>query len=419
MTFDSLGLSADLLRTVAEEGYIKPTPVQAAAIPHVLRVATSSRRRRPAPARLPPSRCRSSTGSGSMQHELLARAPPGPGADPRPDPRARRPGRRGVRTYGRTVPLRATVVYGGVPIEPQTKILQAGVEILVATPGRLLDHVQQRTVNLSQVSILVLDEADRMLDMGFLPDIRKILALLPARRQNLLFSATFDDEVRRLSATILNDPATIEVAPRNTAAEAVRQLVYPVDRDRKEELLIHLLRTLRPAPGAGLHADQDRRHPARDAPRPRGPERGGDPLGSLPARADARARGLQAGDVACSWRPTSRHAGSTSRTCRSSSTSSSRGSRRTTSTGSAGPAGPGATGRRSRWSAWTRPISCGQSSGCCKPAIPWTVEVASCPSATPSRARSAGCQAAGKQRRITPITSRSATGRQPGVAGVR
>jgi ATP-dependent RNA helicase RhlE len=141
------------------------------------------------------------------------------------------------------VPLRATVVYGGVPIEPQTKILQAGVEILVATPGRLLDHVQQRTVNLSQVSILVLDEADRMLDMGFLPDIRKILALLPARRQNLLFSATFDDEVRRLAATILHDPETIEVAPRNTAAEAVRQLVYPVDRDRKEELLIHLLRT--------------------------------------------------------------------------------------------------------------------------------------------------------------------------------
>ena len=148
-----------------------------------------------------------------------------------------------IRTYGRTVPLRASVVYGGVPIEPQTKILRAGVEILVATPGRLLDHVQQRTVNLGQVSILVLDEADRMLDMGFLPDIRKILALLPDQRQNLLFSATFDDEVRRLSATILHDPATVEVAPRNTAAEAVQQLVYPVDRDRKEDLLIHLLRT--------------------------------------------------------------------------------------------------------------------------------------------------------------------------------
>ena len=119
------------------------------------------------------------------------------------------------------------MVYGGVPIEPQTKILRAGVEILVATPGRLLDHVQQRTVNLGQVSILVLDEADRMLDMGFLPDIRKILALLPDQRQNLLFSATFDDEVRRLSATILHDPATVEVAPRNTAAEAVQPARLP------------------------------------------------------------------------------------------------------------------------------------------------------------------------------------------------
>ena len=148
-----------------------------------------------------------------------------------------------VRTYGRTVPLRSTVVYGGIPMDPQIKALRGGIEILVATPGRLLDLVGQRVANLGQVEILVLDEADRMLDMGFLPDIRKILALLPARRQNLMFSATFDDEVRRLSATILTDPATIEVAPRNTAAEAVRQLVYPVDRDRKEELLIHLLRT--------------------------------------------------------------------------------------------------------------------------------------------------------------------------------
>ena len=141
-----------------------------------------------------------------------------------------------VRTYGRTVPLRSAVVYGGIPIEPQIKELRAGVEILVATPGRLLDHVGQRTVNLGQVEILVLDEADRMLDMGFLPDIRRIIELLPPRRQNLLFSATFSDDIRRLAATILRDPETVEVAPRNTAAEAVRQLVYPVDRDRKEDL---------------------------------------------------------------------------------------------------------------------------------------------------------------------------------------
>jgi ATP-dependent RNA helicase RhlE len=140
------------------------------------------------------------------------------------------------------VPLRSTVVYGGVPIEPQIKALRAGVEILVATPGRLLDHVGQRTVNLGSVEILVLDEADRMLDMGFLPDIRRILELLPSRRQNLLFSATFSQEIRDLSKAFLSDPATVEVAPRNTAAEDVRQLVYPVDRDRKEALLAHLIR---------------------------------------------------------------------------------------------------------------------------------------------------------------------------------
>jgi ATP-dependent RNA helicase RhlE len=244
LTFDSLGLSADLLRTVAEEGYIKPTPVQAAAIPHVLQgrdvlAAAQTGTGKTAAFALPildRLREHANTSFSPARHPVRALIlVPTRELAVQVD--------EAVRTYGRTVPLRATVVYGGVPIEPQTKVLQAGVEILVATPGRLLDHVQQRTVNLGQVSILVLDEADRMLDMGFLPDIRKILALLPARRQNLLFSATFDDEVRRLSATILHDPATIEVAPRNTAAEAVRQLVYPVDRDRKEELLIHLLRT--------------------------------------------------------------------------------------------------------------------------------------------------------------------------------
>jgi ATP-dependent RNA helicase RhlE len=147
-----------------------------------------------------------------------------------------------VRTYGRTVPLRSTVVYGGVAMDPQIKALRDGVEILVATPGRLLDLVGQRVANLGQVEVLVLDEADRMLDMGFLPDIQRIIGLLPARRQNLMFSATFSDEIRRLSRTILRDPAEVEVAPRNTAAEAVEQLVYPVDRDRKEALLAHLIR---------------------------------------------------------------------------------------------------------------------------------------------------------------------------------
>ncbi len=243
MTFDTLGLSADLLRTVAEEGYHTPTPVQAGAIPLVLQgrdllAAAQTGTGKTAAFVLPIL-------DRMRQHANTSFSP------------ARHPVRvlilvptrelamqvdASVRTYGRTVPLRSTVVYGGVPIEPQIKALRAGVEILVATPGRLLDHVGQRTVNLGGVEVLVLDEGDRMLDMGFLPDIRRILELLPARRQNLLFSATFSQEIRDLSRAFLSDPATVEVAPRNTAAEAVRQLVYPVDRDRKEELLAHLIR---------------------------------------------------------------------------------------------------------------------------------------------------------------------------------
>jgi ATP-dependent RNA helicase RhlE len=243
LTFDSLGLSADLLRVVAEEGYARPTPVQKAAIPLVL-----------------------------AGHDLLAAAQTGTGktaafvlpildrlrghANTSFSP-ARHPVRclivvptrelaiqvdEMVRTYGRTVPLRPAVVYGGVPLEPQIAQLRSGVEILVATPGRLLDHVGQRTVNLGQVEVLVLDEADRMLDMGFLPDIRRIIELLPAKRQNLMFSATFSDDIRQLAGTILVNPETVDVSPRNSAAEAVAQLVYPVDRDRKEELLAHLIR---------------------------------------------------------------------------------------------------------------------------------------------------------------------------------
>ncbi len=139
------------------------------------------------------------------------------------------------------MPLRAAVVYGGVPLDPQIKELRAGVEILVATPGRLLDLVGQRAANLGQVEILVLDEADRMLDMGFMPDIRRILDLLTSRKQTLLFSATFSDDIKRLAGSILHDPVTIEINRHGTAAETVRQLVYPVDRERKEELLRYLV----------------------------------------------------------------------------------------------------------------------------------------------------------------------------------
>ena len=148
-----------------------------------------------------------------------------------------------VRAYGKYLNLRSTVVYGGVGIHPQIAELRRGVDIVVATPGRLLDHVQQRTVDLRHVEILVLDEADRMLDMGFIHDIRRILALLPAKRQNLLFSATFSDDIRRLSRQFLNDPATVEVARRNAPIELVSQLAHPVDRDRKRALLSHLVKS--------------------------------------------------------------------------------------------------------------------------------------------------------------------------------
>ena len=149
-----------------------------------------------------------------------------------------------VKTYGKHVPLRSFVVYGGVNINPQIEELRKGVEILVATPGRLLDLVGQKAVNLGKVQILVLDEADRMLDMGFIPDIKRIIALLPKppMRQTLLFSATFSDEIRKLSAQFLDDPATIEVARRNTPAELVTQYVFHVEANRKRELLAHLVK---------------------------------------------------------------------------------------------------------------------------------------------------------------------------------
>ncbi|MBI2763741.1 MAG: DEAD/DEAH box helicase [Chloroflexi bacterium] len=242
MTFESLGLAADLVRIVAEEGYTEPTPVQTAAIPHVLAgrdvlAAAQTGTGKTAAFVLPildRLRQHASTSFSPARHpvRVLILVPTRELAMQVDE---------SVRTYGRSIPLRPAVVYGGIPIEPQTKILRGGIEILVATPGRLLDHVGQKTVNLGQVEILVLDEADRMLDMGFLPDIRRIIEMLPAQRQNLMFSATFSDDIRRLSGSILNHPEVVEVAARNIAAETVRQLVYPVDRDRKEALLAHLI----------------------------------------------------------------------------------------------------------------------------------------------------------------------------------
>ncbi len=243
MTFDTLGLSADLLRTVTEEGYTEPTPVQERAIPLVLQgrdilAAAQTGTGKTAAFTLPildRLRQHANTSFSPARHPVRALIlVPTRELAVQVD--------ESVQTYGRTVPLRSTVVYGGMPMDPQIKALRGGIEILVATPGRLLDLVGQKVANLGQVEILVLDEADRMLDMGFLPDIQRIIALLPAKRQNLMFSATFADEIRRLSKTILHDPVEVEVAPRNATVEAIHQLVYVVDRDRKEELLAHLIR---------------------------------------------------------------------------------------------------------------------------------------------------------------------------------
>jgi ATP-dependent RNA helicase RhlE len=243
LTFDHFGLSPEILRSVAERGYHTPTPIQEQAIPLVLE------------GRDLMGRAQTGTGkTAAFALPMLQRLKAHANTSFSP---ARHPVRALIlaptrelavqvydsfRTYGKHVPLRYAVVYGGVPIEPQTKELLAGVEILVATPGRLLDHVGQRTVNLSQVEILVLDEADRMLDMGFLPDIRRIVDLLGSRKQTLLFSATFSTEIRALARTLLHDPLSVDIEPQTTSADTVDQVVYLVDSDRKRELLGHIVR---------------------------------------------------------------------------------------------------------------------------------------------------------------------------------
>ena len=390
MTFESLGLSADLLQTVLEEGYTEPTPVQAQAIPLVLA------------GRDVLAAAQTGTGkTAAFTLPILDRLRPHANTSFSP---ARHPVRvlilvptrelamqvdESVRTYGRTVPLRSTVVYGGIPMDPQIKALRGGVEILVATPGRLLDLVGQRVANLGQVEILVLDEADRMLDMGFLPDIQKIIALLPPRRQNLMFSATFSDDIRRLSGTILRNPETVEVAPRNTTVEGIRQLVYPVDRDRKEAAPRPHHPEGGPAPGARLHPDEARRFAARELARSSRHRRRRDPQRPDASRSGRRRwRASSPARSASSSRPTSRREASTSRTCRTSSTSSCRGIRRTTSTGSGGPGEPVRPAMRSASSASTRRTSCVASSGCSRRPSRGRSKRASSRIATPSPGRS-------------------------------
>ena len=237
MLFRDLGLSAELLRAVETKGYDEATPIQQQAIPLVLdgkdvlagaqtgtgktagftlpllqllqESHTEGQKRHPRVLVLTPTR------------ELAAQV------------------HESVRDYGQYLPFRSAVIFGGVSINPQKQKLIRGVDIVVATPGRLLDHLGQRSIDLSKVEILVLDEADRMLDMGFIRDIRKILNVIPKRRQTLLFSATFSQDIKKLASEFLRQPSEIQVTPENTATELVSQIVYPVDKKRKRELLSH------------------------------------------------------------------------------------------------------------------------------------------------------------------------------------
>jgi ATP-dependent RNA helicase RhlE len=246
MSFHSLGLSDALVRAVTEQGYTTPTPIQRQAIPAILAGGDLL--------------AGAQTGTGKtagfvlpMLHRLAKHSAPTAGNALR---NSRRPLRAliltptrelaaqveaSVRAYGRHMKLSSMAVFGGVGIYPQTAQLKRGVDILVATPGRLLDHHAQRNVDLSHIEIFVLDEADRMLDMGFIRDVKRALALLPKQRQNLLFSATFPEAIKTLAGTLLDRPAMIEVAPRDATVEMIQQVVYPVDRDRKPDLLTALI----------------------------------------------------------------------------------------------------------------------------------------------------------------------------------
>ncbi|HTI95568.1 MAG TPA: DEAD/DEAH box helicase [Rudaea sp.] len=241
MSFDTLGLAPVLLRALAEQGYAEPTPIQSAAIPAAL-----SGRDLLAGAQ---------TGTGKtaafalplLQRLFVENTPPA-SAKRRPRALILAPTRElaaqvheSLRGYAKHLRIFSTTIFGGVSMGPQVDALRRGVDVLVATPGRLIDHMERRTLDLSGIEILVLDEADRMLDMGFLPAIRRILGVLPKNRQTLLFSATFADEIKKIAGQFMRDPAEIQVAARNSVVATITHRVHPVDATRKRDLLLHLL----------------------------------------------------------------------------------------------------------------------------------------------------------------------------------
>ncbi|MGH8186041.1 MAG: DEAD/DEAH box helicase, partial [Steroidobacteraceae bacterium] len=237
MPFTTLGLMPELTRALADRGYTEPTPVQARVVPEVL-----AGRDILAGAQTGTGKTAGFTLPILQRLHAVAHPPKAPRAlilVPTRELAAQV--LESIRSYGKYLRLRAFVVFGGVGINPQIDGLRRGTDILVATPGRLLDHATQRTVDLSGVQILVLDEADRMLDMGFIADIRRVIKLLPARRQNLMFSATYSNDIRRLAQSLLHDPAEIEVARRNAPVDSVEQGAYLVAKDQKRALLSHLI----------------------------------------------------------------------------------------------------------------------------------------------------------------------------------
>jgi ATP-dependent RNA helicase RhlE len=239
MSFDSLGLPEELLRAVKEQGYTEPSPIQAQAIPVILEGKDIM--------------AAAQTGTGKTAGftlPLLANLMAGERAKANqvrvliltPTRELAAQIHESVQNYGKNLPLRSAVVFGGVKINPQMQLLRQGVDVLVATPGRLLDLYQQNAVRFKQLEVLVLDEADRMLDMGFIHDIKRIIKFLPTQRQNLLFSATFSSDIRKLAKGLVNNPVEISVSPRNTTAESVTQFVYEVDKTKKSPLLTALIK---------------------------------------------------------------------------------------------------------------------------------------------------------------------------------
>lgn len=241
--FDALGLATPLLKAISETGYTTPTPIQAQAIPLALQgkdlmAGAQTGTGKTAAFALPILQKLLPFASGSTspaKHPIRALVLT-------PTRELAIQVEESIKVYAKHTPLKSLVVFGGVDIKTQTPHLKTGVEILVATPGRLLDHVEQKTLNLGQVQILVLDEADRMLDMGFMPDLKRILALLPKQRQNLMFSATFSNEIKKLADDFLTNPTLIEVARSNATAENVTQKVYLVEQSKKQALLTQLLK---------------------------------------------------------------------------------------------------------------------------------------------------------------------------------